>query len=282
MDKNKRCKDCNKRLQHNNKTGYCYLCEIKYQVCKICGKKISACAFRRTGLCHSCGCAKQEKTKNENTCKNCNRSLHTNNKSGYCRDCMTNLAICKKCGKKTSIGSFRNTGLCQKCAVRETQRKRKLPDRFCVDCGAKLKSRNCIKYVKRCTDCAVIWGYQNRKHFYKNGIFQSAKNNVDLYYASSYELRQFILLDNDDNVLSYSRCPYVIKYVCSDKKNRKYYPDVLVNYCDGIKEIIEIKPSYLLNDEKVLAKAKAATEFCNENNMRYRIVTEKDLFKESI
>jgi len=273
MDKNKKCKDCNKRLQHNNKTGYCYLCEIKYQVCKICGKKISACAFRRTGLCHSCGCAKQEKTKNENTCKNCNRSLHTNNKSGYCRDCMTNLAICKKCGKKTSIGSFRNTGLCQKCAVRETQRKRKLPDEFCRKCGIKLKTKNRTK-----THCCVVCS--DHKHVI--GRIYSNKNMSNIYYQSSYEKRFIELIEQDDNIKAYYRPKFEIRYSLDGLKIKRYYPDFILEYFDDCREMIEVKPLKLINDEKVLAKAKAATEFCNENNMRYRIVTEKDLFKESI
>jgi len=42
MGENKKCKDCGKSLQYNNKTDYCYECEVKYHKCEECGKKISA------------------------------------------------------------------------------------------------------------------------------------------------------------------------------------------------------------------------------------------------
>ena len=54
---------------------------------------------------------------------------------------------------------------------------------------------------------------------------------------------------------------------------RYYIPDFLVSN----KIIEEIKPKRLLNEDNNLLKFKAGTKYCNQNNLIYKILTEKEL-----
>jgi len=97
-----------------------------------------------------------------------------------------------------------------------------------------------------------------------------------IFYASSYELRALRQFESDDQVISYSRCPYILKYTYKNKKKR-YFPDLLIVYKNGQKEIVEVKPHYLLEDEINILKFAAAEQFAKENNMKFKILTERQL-----
>lgn len=71
---------------------------------------------------------------------------------------------------------------------------------------------------------------------------------------------------------------YKIPYLDYNGKTRTYFPDFIVN---GVK-IIEIKPSKLHNSPKVLAKKKAAENFCKNRNMVYELIDPIILSEEEI
>lgn len=124
-------------------------------------------------------------------------------------------------------------------------------------------------------------------------------------YMSSWELSFNKFLDNNPNVIGWASEEIAIPYVkpTSTRKNKihKYYPDYYVKYKDKhgniIQEIIEIKPNNQIQAPKRrgknkktqlyeqltwvvnCAKWKAAQQFCNKYGIRFRIVTEKELFK---
>lgn len=86
-------------------------------------------------------------------------------------------------------------------------------------------------------------------------------------------------LDSDPQVSTWSYEKLVIEYVSNQrtKKIRKYYPDFQVEYKDGSKVVVEIKPSRRLDQAKVVKKIKAAQSWCQSNNMTYKILTEIEL-----
>ncbi len=268
----KKCVLCSKTLQHSNATGYCFNCFPSICTCKICGNKISESNYKRTRLCHSCGCKNNQIS--GSFCSICKTPLHTNNKSGKCSGCMHEECYCTVCGIKIGLTAYRGTKKCHKCALQAAAKRKILPEEFCVDCGEKLKTINRSK-LKLCTECSSKNEFK-KKNCFKSGTFSSVKNSIDIFYASSYELRVFKQFENDEQVISYNRCPYILKYTYKDKVKR-YFPDLLVVYKNGQKEIIEVKPHYLLEDEINLLKFAAAEQFVKENNMKFTILTERHL-----
>ena len=80
-----------------------------------------------------------------------------------------------------------------------------------------------------------------------------------------------------------------IPYVYSvDKKVHRYYPDFYVEFKDGRKFIIEIKPENQATGKgglynklcyvKNVDKWNACKAFCDAKGMEFKVVTEKDLF----
>ena len=117
--------------------------------------------------------------------------------------------------------------------------------------------------------------YSDKK--FKKGIFYSIKNNTELKYDSSYELKAFEILEQKEDILSYKKCDFTIDYILCGKL-RRYLPDIYITNTSGSSEIIEIKPEYQLDYDETKAKTAYATEYCKNNNMKFHIWTEKQLF----
>lgn len=122
-------------------------------------------------------------------------------------------------------------------------------------------------------------------------------NNI--WYRSSWECRFYSWLDNCSDVLEWNSEEIVIPYMNPVKGGmRRYFPDAWVKMKtkEGIKQfLIEIKPfkqtlppkppkrktkkylnevaTYLINE----AKWSAAKEYCLDNGMQFKIITEKEL-----
>lgn len=110
---------------------------------------------------------------------------------------------------------------------------------------------------------------------YKEGYHKSCKAGR-VFYRSSYELKYYKILDKDKRVISYIVEPFKIPYKFG-KSTKNYKPDILVEYADGTKVLIEIKPLVFVDKPKNVAKRKSAIAYCKINNMKYRLVTEKDI-----
>jgi len=98
-------------------------------------------------------------------------------------------------------------------------------------------------------------------------------------YRSGWEQKYMEYLDSDPNIVAWSYEKLAIEYVSNQrtKKIRKYYPDFQVEYKDGKKIIVEIKPSRKLGQATVVKKIRAAKEWCTAHDLTYKILTEIEL-----
>ena len=139
------------------------------------------------------------------------------------------------------------------------------------------------------------------------GIFKPSNpkkyigNSNNIIYRSGWERKFMIYLDNKDTVNRWGSEEIPIKYWNPMKKKvARYFPDFYVEYIKkggGVKKcLIEIKPlrecsppKYTKRTRNVMiaeslfaqntAKWRACEEFCEDNGLEFRILTEKDLFK---
>jgi hypothetical protein len=130
------------------------------------------------------------------------------------------------------------------------------------------------------------------------GSFNESEMSVE--YKSSLELSGFKYADFNKNIVKWSVEPYPIRYIKpTDNKSHRYYIDMLVQFKDGTKFLVEIKPkaqtlppkkpvkvtqktikrykneiiTYNINQ----AKWNAAIEFGKVNGTIFTILTEKEL-----
>ncbi len=110
--------------------------------------------------------------------------------------------------------------------------------------------------------------------FSLTGQIKSLKRNDLVDFESSLERDYIHILEFDENVRYYYEQPLKIEF-----NDRYYVPDFFVEYWDGTKEVIEIKYTIDLidNASKYVSKFKAAEEFCNSNDLRFRILTENEI-----
>lgn len=108
------------------------------------------------------------------------------------------------------------------------------------------------------------------------GHIISVKNNDIIEFESSLERDFAYTLEYNTNVLSYCEQPIQIEYF---NKNRKctYTPDFYIKYFDNHQEIVEIKYENDLveNARDYENKFNAAKEFCINNNLVFKVLTEK-------
>lgn len=91
--------------------------------------------------------------------------------------------------------------------------------------------------------------------------------------------RDFIkILDFDQSILYFEFQPIRIDYIYQGKQN-EYYPDFLVRKSDYKEYIYEVKDSSKIEDKKNVIKTQVGKKYCQENNMSYVVVTEKDIRK---
>ena len=122
-----------------------------------------------------------------------------------------------------------------------------------------------------------------------------------IFYRSGLELQFMLECDRNPNIISWVSEEIVIPYLSPvDRKFHRYYPDFLIKVktTEGVEEsiLVEIKPSsqvqaptinkrrskkamlkeattYAINE----AKWKYAKEWCDDRNIKFKIITEKDI-----
>lgn len=114
-------------------------------------------------------------------------------------------------------------------------------------------------------------------------------SRTPIIYRSSYELKFINWLENSKSVKYWGSECVKIPYFFIDGKTHSYYPDYLVEFEDGSRMIVEIKPynqtqkpinenCWLYKEyEKNICKWKATTEFCNKCGYKFKILTEKTI-----
>lgn len=124
---------------------------------------------------------------------------------------------------------------------------------------------------------------------------KSIKKNLNplepVIYRSSYEKAFIIWLESCSKVKGWASESISITYWLPDGSSHHYYPDFYVEYVNGDKYIIEIKPSNQTTQPKNRegwlwrewvknnCKWQATLAWCKEHNMNFRIFTEKTISK---
>ena len=103
----------------------------------------------------------------------------------------------------------------------------------------------------------------------KNGYLSGHLNGI--FFQSSYEL-SFINYCID-NKISIIRSNINFKYKNENKIMKLCIPDFIINE----NTIVEIKPFKLINHKINKNKIKAIKKYCKNNNLNFKLITEKDL-----
>ncbi len=136
------------------------------------------------------------------------------------------------------------------------------------------KSREFRKRISHIITQKILRGEIRLNVNSKQGYHVSPKAGR-VYYRSSYELAYYKMLDRDGDVISYTTEPFSIPYVFEGKE-KNYVPDILVVRKQSI-ELIEVKPQKLVELPVNQSKAEAAEEYCEDKDIDYKIITEKEL-----
>ncbi len=130
---------------------------------------------------------------------------------------------------------------------------------------------------------ALIWKdfskgkSKTKKPAFHGGQFVSMKNNGQLMnYRSGWELQVYECLEDLPNIEKYEVESLKIPYYWMGKW-RNYFPDLLLHYADGSKEIWEIKPSNQTSLDQNHAKWNACNDFCLKHGHRFVVQTEKGI-----
>jgi len=114
--------------------------------------------------------------------------------------------------------------------------------------------------------------------YYKRGLHFSPKLNKNIHFRSLMEKEVFEMLDKNADILTYISEPLSIEYFyLNEDYKRNYIPDLLITYKNGIQKLIEIKPNYLLENDKNKCKFQAAQQYCENKNLIFEVWTEKEL-----
>jgi hypothetical protein len=108
------------------------------------------------------------------------------------------------------------------------------------------------------------------------GNFFSMKNNKDISYRSSYELKYMQQLEEDERVIVYQYEAVYVPYEIGSKY-RFTMPDFLITFADGHKELSEVKSEWCLKDNLVMMKLAAMKNHAEQNGWKFNLVTEKEL-----
>jgi hypothetical protein len=118
--------------------------------------------------------------------------------------------------------------------------------------------------------------YDHIKMAWAKGKYFFQKAGREVWYRSSWELAFMKYLDSKDDVVSCDYESVRIPYYGTDGDKRNYIPDFLIEYRNK-KELVEIKP-YLRKDSEVnKRKFKAAREYCKDNNIKFKVISERYL-----
>jgi len=119
---------------------------------------------------------------------------------------------------------------------------------------------------------AITQLYLNGGFQWARGHYTSIKSNKTYHYRSSWELKYMEMLDNDIDVLNWEYEPFSIKYIFEEKE-KNYIPDFIIEYINGVKKLIEIKPKNLVDYGKNKAKAEFGQKWAKENGFVYEVVS---------
>lgn len=93
-------------------------------------------------------------------------------------------------------------------------------------------------------------------------------------YQSDMERKMMVRLESDPTVERWmKRHGITIPWIDGQKHQRRYVPDFLVEYSDGLVALIEVKDPTRMDSDDVKRKRKAAEMWCKQRHMEYVIAT---------
>jgi hypothetical protein len=147
----------------------------------------------------------------------------------------------------------------------------------------------------------VIWGIiilvvlrvlssarPQRKPRYHQGLYPAENPEKydgdlqDINYRSSWELKAFKWCDLNPKIVRWAseevEIPYFMKGV---RGSRNYKPDLEIDFRDGNKLLVEIKPDDEIADPSYKNRCKwaAARQYCRENGLSFRLWGENTILK---
>jgi hypothetical protein len=100
-----------------------------------------------------------------------------------------------------------------------------------------------------------------------------------IYFRSSYEKKAYLKLDEDETVGNYKVESITTGYFNPEKNiSSSYLIDLLIEYKDGSKKLVEIKPEQWLKDDIIKLKIEAGEQKAKEMNIPFEVWTEMNLF----
>ena len=147
-----------------------------------------------------------------------------------------------------------------------------------------LQRKKISKAIQRRNIDDIISGkFNNRKSKFLSGNYESKVWGKSFRYDSSWELNFLKYFDRSsmkNYIEIFDRCKASIRYNRADGTSHKYIPDFYIKLKSGIQIVVEIKPEDVLkNDPVVLAKRIAAKKYFHEKNIKYVVLTEKELYE---
>lgn len=146
-----------------------------------------------------------------------------------------------------------------------------------------------IKNVKPSRNSRYTQGYINPKSCKK--LFPNIANDI-IIYRSSYEKIFIGWLENNKNVKYWGSECFGIPYISAlDNKQHTYYPDYIIEFANGDKMVVEIKPynqtykpvneNSWANKEYIrnISKWKYAKEYCEQRGYKFKILTENTIYR---
>ena len=117
-----------------------------------------------------------------------------------------------------------------------------------------------------------------------------------IIYRSNWERKFMVYCDRNDDIIYWASEELAIPYFSPiDKKVHRYFPDFIIKTSKGKRYMIEIKPAKYLKPPKPgkrktrrffgeqvefirnQAKWKAASKYCEDQNMEFKVFTEREL-----
>lgn len=96
-------------------------------------------------------------------------------------------------------------------------------------------------------------------------------------FRSSYEVKAIKIFNEHKEIKELTYEPFGITYSLGT-----YYPDFLIVDTDENKFIVEVKASNMLTNDINTEKFKSAITYCKDNNIKFIVLTERELFNEVI
>ena len=118
-------------------------------------------------------------------------------------------------------------------------------------------------------------GIFTKPHSYKKGKFFSKKNKKEMMYRSFDELCCMKKFETLTKLDIYKYEIDEVPYVDAKKRNRFTIPDFHLYWNDGTEEIIEYKPIWKIEREKI--KLTAMRRYCKERKYKFSIWSQKDI-----